>query len=499
MTYLIDKPEQLENILFIIGPIPSSIKSLAYDSRKVTSSGCFVCIKGQQTDGHDYIQAAIDHGASVIIGTNKEILLEYYYKRPDLTFVLVRNSKKALAQFASTFYKDAHKHTHLIGVTGTNGKTTITAYIRSLLNALGTSTGSIGTAGVWDQHEEITFERSTPTTPESADLHEIFSHLHQKGTTHTVMEATSIALHQERLHGLQFDVAVHSNLSPEHLDYHETMDNYREAKMMLFNQASKAVVNIDDDGMAPDILKSFEGELWTYGLEPDADVFAENIRILESGTAFDLRFQGKTYSVSVPIYGMHNLSNVLAAFTTCLAQGHLPEEIIRACPYIEGPPGRFQIIQAYTGRQMILDFAHTPLSLKTLFKSVESFTYNRMILVITGIGIREPELRPGIARAVEGIADEIIVTVDHPGDENPEQVMNDVVAGFSDKPTHLHLEAKRGKAIHKAMSRACEGDLILITGICMESFQIIQGRRVPYNDLEEIHSYLTKHAFVTPS
>lgn len=496
MTYLIDKPEHLENILFIVGPAPTSINHLAYDSRKVKHDGCFVCINGLHTDGHDYIPAAINNGARVIIGTNKDLLLQNYYHRPDLTFVLVRNSKKALAQFASVFYKESHKNTHLIGVTGTNGKTTITAYIRSLLNTLGTSTGSIGTAGVWDQHEEFNFERSTPTTPESADLHEIFSHLDQRGTSHVVMEATSIALHQERLHGLEFDIAVHSNLSPEHLDYHHNMDNYREAKMMLFNQATKAVINKDDGGMAPDILQSFKGERWTYGLESRADVSAENIHTLATGTTFDLTIHGKVYHVSAPIYGRHNLSNLLAAVTTCLAKGHLPQEIIRACRHIEGPPGRFQVMRQYPGRQIVLDFAHTPLSLKNLFSTIESFTFNRMILVITGIGIREPELRPDIARAVEGIADEIIVTVDHPGYEDPQQVIRDVVSGFTKTPRHLHLEAERGKAIHKAMSRAREGDLVLITGICMESFQIIQGRRVPYNDLEEIQSYLVHHALV---
>lgn len=454
MTHFSGNTDVLDNIVFIVGPKPAPITALTYDSRKVEKDGCFVCIDGHQSDGHLFIESAIHNGAHVIIGSKKNILMDWYYKRPDLTFVLVRDTKKALARYATTFYQNVHEKMSLIGVTGTNGKTTITAYIRSLLNALGNPTGSIGTAGVWDQQQKLEFNKSTPTTPESSDLHSIFSHLYEKKASHVVMEATSIALDQERLHGIQFDLAVHSNLWPEHLDFHHTMEDYKKAKLRLFQHADIAVVNNDDDGMAPDIIRMFEGELWTYGMERDADVRARNMKSVAAGTSFDLLVDGKVHSVIVPIFGNHNVANFLAAVTTCLAQGHGIENILRVLPLIQGPPGRFQVVNNYPDRQLVLDFAHSPRALETLFETIEPFSYNRIILLITGIGIRERHLRPEIAQAVEGKADAYVVTVDHPGDEDPEIVMADVVSGFTEVPANLHLEAKRGQAIQKAMSLA---------------------------------------------
>ncbi|MBG9783082.1 UDP-N-acetylmuramoyl-L-alanyl-D-glutamate--2,6-diaminopimelate ligase [Shouchella lehensis] len=487
----------LETIAFVVGPSPATVHSITYDSRKVTTNSCFICIKGQHVDGHQYIDSAIKNGAQVIVGSEKELMMDWYFKRPDRTFVVVHDSKKALASFASAFYQNKHKELALTGITGTNGKTTITAYIRSLVNALGEPTASIGTAGVWDQYGKINVETTTPTTPESSDLYTLFDQLRENKTTHVAMEATSIALEQGRLHGLQFDIAVHSNLRPEHLDFHNTMEHYRNAKLKLFQQANKAVVNLDDAGMSAAIINSFQGELWTYSIEQEATVMAQKLQTQQSGTSFDLIVHGKRYSVMAPIFGEHNVANLLAAVTTCMVKGYAIEEIIRCFPLVKGAPGRFQLLTDYPGRQLIFDFAHSPFAFEKLFHTIKPFSYKRLILLIAGIGVRPSYLRPEIAKAVEGKADEIVVTVDHPGDEDPETVMADVISGFINKPEHLHLVGERGEAIQKALSLADEGDLILITGICMENYQIVKGKRLPYDDLKHIHLFLEQDTKTT--
>ncbi|QKS69911.1 UDP-N-acetylmuramoyl-L-alanyl-D-glutamate--2,6-diaminopimelate ligase [Paenalkalicoccus suaedae] len=472
------------------GPAPNLITHIHYDSRKVSQNGCFVCISGDNTDGHLFIDTAVQKGAIQIIGDNEHVINEQAAKYPFVQFVLVKNPKKSLALYSSHLHDHAHKDMSLIGVTGTQGKTTITAYTRYLLNGSGIKTGSIGTAGIWDNTKSLSLHKSTPTTPESSDLHSYLATMLTQDISTCVMEATSIGLDQERLHGLHFDIAVHSNLYPEHLDYHGTFEEYKRAKLRLFDGADVAIVNKDDDGMARDIITSFDGRIWTYAIENHAKVRATDIEVTTEGTYFTLHIQKDTHPVFIPVLGIHNVYNFLASLCTCLAKGISLHTLLPLFETLEGPPGRLQVVSELDDRHMIFDFSHTPAALENLLETVKPLPRNRLILMVTGIGIREKELRAPIAAAVEGKADEIVVTSDHPGDEEPEDVVRDVLDGFTEVSPHIHPVPQRGDAIKKAMELAEAGDLILITGICMEDFQIVKGEKVPYHDYDHVKDFL---------
>ncbi|MFC4735234.1 UDP-N-acetylmuramoyl-L-alanyl-D-glutamate--2,6-diaminopimelate ligase [Bacillus daqingensis] len=474
------------------GPEPNGITHISYDSRTIGNQGCFICIRGEQSDGHRFIDMAVNQGAVQVIGDDEEALHEHALRHPHVQFILVQEPKKAMALYAAHLEEDPHHELSLIGVTGTQGKTTITAYVRSLLNRSGIKTGSIGTAGVWDHEKPLPLPKSTPTTPESADLFDYLSRMRQKQITSVVMEATSIGLDQDRLHGLHFDVAVHSNLSPEHLDYHETFEAYKQAKLRLFDHAETAVVNVDDDGMSQDILDAFTGPVWTYGMNREADVKAENLRYTKQGSHLDLIVDGVSHDVFLPVFGLHNVYNAIAAITVCLAKGLGLRHLLTRLSSLEGPPGRLQLIPEVSDRLMLFDFAHTPQTLTNLFHTIKPLRYKRLIVMVTGIGIREKSLRAPIAEAVEGRADEIVVTADHPGNETAEAVVADVMAGFR-STKNVHPVAYRGEAIQKAMSLSSEGDLVLITGICMEDFRIINGEKQPYYDYDYVRDFLCKH------
>ncbi|WP_280771580.1 UDP-N-acetylmuramoyl-L-alanyl-D-glutamate--2,6-diaminopimelate ligase [Salipaludibacillus daqingensis] len=479
-----------EQLLSTIGPATKEVTHINYDSRKITNKGCFVCIKGDNTDGHLYIEKAVLQGAVQIIGDQQDVLIENAKRYSDVQFILVREPKKALALYSSYLQSHAHKEMSLIGVTGTYGKTTITAYIRNLLNGSGIKTGSIGTAGVWDHRSSLSLHRSTPTTPESSDLHAYLRRMRKRDISSVVMETTSIGLDQERLYGLHFDIAVHSNLKPEHLDYHGTFDQYKKAKLRLFDHANVAVVNTDDEGMSKDILSTFKGEIWTYGIHHTATVQAKNLKATENGSSFDLLIKDQLYDVFIPALGTHNIYNFLASLCVCLAKGLTIKEILPLFHKLEGPPGRLELIPEFPKRKMIFDFSHTPYALDNLLETIKPIPYKRLIIMITGIGIREKSLRAPIAKAVEGRADEIVVTADHPGDEDPLVIVNDVIAGFETTTENVHPVTNRGEAIKKAMGLTKEGDLILITGLCMEEFQIIKGKKVPYHDYDHVKEFL---------
>ncbi|SDW40739.1 UDP-N-acetylmuramoylalanyl-D-glutamate--2,6-diaminopimelate ligase [Marinococcus luteus] len=478
----------------VFGPAESTITHVTYDSRKIQENGCFVSIPGNNIDGHTFIPDAVHNGASTVVGSDRDTLTQYAASFPAVTFVLVEDSKTAMADYAAHLHHHIHKKMNLFGVTGTNGKTTVTAYIRSMLNNLGEPAGIIGTAGVWSKKSKHPFKPTTPTTPEAADLHDIFASFYEEGTRTVAMEATSIAIDLKRLHGLEFEVGVHTNLVSEHMEFHGTMENYKRAKLKLFQQSRQAVVNLDDDGMAQDILNMFGGPVWTYGIRRSADIMASNIRTDAGGSSFLLTVQGRSYLARAPVFGEYNISNTLAAVGSCLAAGYSVSEILCSLPGIQGAEGRFQIVSDYPGKQIILDYAHTPDALELVVETVKSLPHKRLILMITGIGLRDPAKRPKMAAAVEGKADHIIVSVDHPGPYNRQRIVDDVASGFHDpEAENIYKRKHREDGIHKALSLSENGDLIVITGLGFGGYQVINDQHVPYDELEVIDSYFQEN------
>ncbi|MFC7371911.1 UDP-N-acetylmuramoyl-L-alanyl-D-glutamate--2,6-diaminopimelate ligase [Fictibacillus iocasae] len=482
-------------IIQLIGNPNVHLSSVVYDSRKACAGSAFVCVSGENHDGHHYIEQAAENGAVLIAGENELMIRKFAESYPALTFVLVKDARLFLAHLSIVFHDRIHEKMTTVGVTGTNGKTTVTAYVRSLMNVLNTPSALIGTNGILASKGKLAFEQTTPTTPEAPDLHHLFELLKREGDQLVAMEVSSVAIEQKRTAGIEFDVAIHTNISPEHLEFHHTFENYKKAKLKLFQQAKAAVVNRDDEGMGADIIQHFSGPLITYSLDKqsNADIIASNIKTHSDGTSFELRIQHKSYIVRAPIFGDYNVANLLSAIGTAVLLGHSLPNILLALPFIEGPEGRFEVLQQYGRRSIILDYAHTPVALSNLIEQVKKLPHNRLIVMITGIGIRDRDKMPKMAEAIEGKADEVVVSVDHPGYNEPEDIVNHVISGFKNKLSpHIHPAPSRREGVLAALALSREGDLIVLTSGCINGAQIIKGKKVPHSDKDIIHEYFDK-------
>lgn len=476
----------------VYGPSTQNIQKLTFHSKNATESSLFFAIKGENHDGHLYIEDAIKSGAVAVVGSDSSLLKRFTEEYPEITFVDVEDVRIAMAYFSKHFHNSPDELLKTVGITGTNGKTTVAAYVRSLLTLLGMPSGSIGTSGIYTSKHKIPYKKSTPTTPESVDLHQIFHDLLDANDSAVAMEVTSIGLDQKRVAGVYFDVAIHTNLSVEHLEYHKTFENYKECKLQLFRQAHSAVINVDDEGMGQDLLDLFNGPTVTYSLMPEteADLKAVDIKHSDAGTTFTLQVNQKAYEVYVPVFGEYNVANVLSAIGTAMLLGYNIPRILHVLTKLESPEGRFQIIEVPPNQKVILDYAHTPVALTRLVEEVRKLKHSRLIVMIAGIGIRDFEKMPKMAKAIDGKADEIIVTVDHPGHHDPSIIVDKVMTGFSDpRATHIHRTNTRREGVLKSLELGGEGDIILLTSGCINGAQIVKGKEIPHSDEDIIHSY----------
>ncbi|REJ11209.1 UDP-N-acetylmuramoyl-L-alanyl-D-glutamate--2,6-diaminopimelate ligase [Halobacillus trueperi] len=477
------------------GPDRQEIHSVSYDSREIEPGDAFICIKGEHHDGHLFIKQAIEAGAQTIVGTDKEVLDLSAADHPHLSFVCVKDSRSALAVLSSIVSGSPSDSLHTIGVTGTNGKTTVATFTHSILNSLSFRTGSLGTAGIWDDQQKTDFKQTVPTTPEAPDIHKVLKYFCEKKMQGAVIESTSIALEQKRLETIHFNVAIHTNLTPEHLEFHQTMDAYKKAKMKLFQQAAQAVINADDPLMAEDLIQTFKGPAITYGIRQPADLQASHIETTRTGTTFVLDAFGTKYSINAPVFGEYNVSNLLAAIAACHQVGFSIASILSVISHIRKPEGRFQMVEKKVPYQIILDYAHTPDALAHVLESVKQIPHRQLIVMITGIGLRDPNKRPLMAKVVESVADQIIVSVDQPGHADRQGVVNDVCRGFK-QPTspHIYTRLHREEGIHLALDLAGPGDVILLTGIGFGGYQIVGDKKIPYSELEVIDYYFEKQS-----
>ncbi|MYL48923.1 UDP-N-acetylmuramoyl-L-alanyl-D-glutamate--2,6-diaminopimelate ligase [Halobacillus litoralis] len=481
----------------IQGPDQQEIHSVSYDSREIEAGDAFVCIKGEHHDGHLFIRQAIEAGAQTIVGTDQGVLDLFAAKHPQLSFVYVRDSRSALAVLSSHVCGSPSESLHTIGVTGTNGKTTVASFTHSILNSLSFRTGSLGTAGIWDDREKTDFKQTVPTTPEAPDIHKVLEYFCEKNMQAAVIESTSIALEQKRLETIHFNVAIHTNLTPEHLEFHETMDAYKEAKMKLFQQAHQAVINADDLLMADDLIQTFKGPAITYGIRQPADLQASCIHTTRTGTTFEMDAFGTKYTVRAPVFGEYNVSNLLAAIAACHQVGFSIASILSVITDVRKPEGRFQMVDQDVPYQIILDYAHTPDALSHVLESVQHIPHRQLIVMITGIGLRDPKKRPLMAKVVEHVADQIIVSVDQPGHADRKEVVNDVCRGFNHPSSpHIYTRLHREEGIHLALDLAEAGDVVLLTGIGFGGYQIIGDEKVPYSELQVIDSYFENQPLI---
>ncbi|WP_298832733.1 UDP-N-acetylmuramoyl-L-alanyl-D-glutamate--2,6-diaminopimelate ligase [uncultured Planococcus sp.] len=484
-------------ITTLFGPEKPKVSSIEYNSTQITQDCAFFCVPGENTDGHLYIGEAIAKGATTIVGSDVRLLAEYAKKHPQLSFAVVKNVRTALAHMSDFFYGSPQQNLLKVGVTGTNGKTTTATYVYNLFNLLGVSCGFIGTTGVLGANGKIPFHKSTPTTPISSDIHKIFSKFVMENDRAVAMEVSSIALDQKRVEGIRFDVAIHTNISEEHLEYHKIFEHYLQSKLLLFKQSNAVVVNIDDEGMAKQILEVIECPHLTYSsqVNSDADLIWTVCESSDTGLKFDLHYLGKRWPVHVPLYGEYNAANLTAAIGAALLSGIGIEAILAVVPKMSQVEGRFQVIQGPENRKIILDYAHTPVALAAVLEEVKKLSHNRLIALIAGIGIRDFSKMPKMAKAAEGKADVLVVTVDHPGDNEPRTVIDAVLKGFTlpYKQTVVTADSRR-EAVLAALQESGPDDLVLLSSGSINGAQIVKGEYIPHSDeaiIEEFFSSKT--------
>jgi len=453
------------------------VMSIEMDSREVRMGSLFICIAGYTVDGHNYVAQAVANGAVAIVAEQDVTC--------DVPVIKVRSTMRAMAVLANSFYDNPTAKLHMIGITGTNGKTSVSHLTREILRKADQKTGLIGTIGM--EIGDESFETKN-TTPDSLTLQKMFQQMVVALVDSCVMEVSSHALHIGRVHGCQYDVTVFTNLTQDHLDYHKTMDNYRAAKSLLFSQLGNgydvdrpryAILNVDDDAAAEYIV-ACQGIVLTYGIDRDADLLARNIKTTSGGTEFILVFNDKEYPVKMSLVGKFNVYNILATIGATLASGLELDFIISSIAELSGVPGRFELVDAGQDFNVIVDYAHTPDSLENVLKTVRGFA-NGKIYCLTGCGgDRDKSKRPIMAEIASILSDYPIFTSDNPRTEDPVAILSDMEAGVSDKNYVTIVDRK--EAIEYAIGEAGASDVVLIAGKGHETYQIIGDKVLDFDD-----------------
>jgi UDP-N-acetylmuramoyl-L-alanyl-D-glutamate--2,6-diaminopimelate ligase len=474
----------------IIGPTDRPVENIAYDSRRVQRNTMFVALRGEKSDGHQFIGQAIEKGASVIVADREE-------PHTRVTCLVVENTRTALADFSATFYGHPARKLKLAGVTGTNGKTTTTFLIKHICEMAALRCGLVGTV-----RYEIG-ERILPairTTPESLDLQELLSQIANAGCKAAAMEVSSHALEQDRIRGLEWNVAVFTNLTQDHLDFHGTMENYFEAKAKLFaalaNQKMKrkpvAIVNVDDR-YGQRLLEKIDKQVRvvTYGMGIRAEFRASNYRAEFTGTSYQLDARGKSYLVRLPLIGRFNVTNSLAALAAADALGINLRSAVLSVARAPQVPGRLELVQAKRQFQVFVDYAHTPDALANVLKTLRELEPRRLITVFGCGGDRDRQKRPLMAEAADRLADYSILTSDNPRKEDPGAIVAEIEKGF--RSNRFEKIVDRTEAIDRAIALARPRDIVLIAGKGHETYQEFADYTIPFDDIRVARRAIEDH------
>ncbi|MBH0229050.1 UDP-N-acetylmuramoyl-L-alanyl-D-glutamate--2,6-diaminopimelate ligase [Halobacillus yeomjeoni] len=462
-----------------------SVTGISMDSRATQPGDLFVCIRGIEADGHRFVPQAVQMGAKAVVAEEPV--------KCDVPVILVNDTTRALAMLSSTFYGFPTEDLHLIGVTGTNGKTTITYLLDEIFQNHRQTTGVIGTIQVKIGEETFPVKN---TTPDALSLQRYFYKMRKAKVDTAVMEVSSHALDQGRVYGCDFDIAIFTNLTQDHLDYHSNFDDYLRAKSLLFAQLGNgynrgrdkfAIINIDSPS-APRFIRSTSQRLLTYGVEKRADIMAEDYRLTEKGTVFTLCTPVGEVDIESPLMGLFNIYNMLAAAGAAITSG-VPLETIRSSfEQSTGVRGRFESVREGQPFGVVVDYAHTPDSLENVLKTIREFCEGKVRVVVGCGGDRDRSKRPLMAQVAMNEADEVIFTTDNPRTEEPRQI-------FKDMTNHLkgsyEVIEDRKKAIGEAIHQARPGDIVLIAGKGHETYQEIDGIRHHFDDCEVAREILT--------
>lgn len=457
----------------------TEITDVGYDSRAIKPQMAFVAVEGYVTDGHKYISSAVSSGASVVVCQAKPEV--------NVPYVLVKDSRLALALISANLFDHPARKLTVIGVTGTNGKTTVTHLIKSVLeHATGEKAGLIGT------NENIIGDKvyeAQRTTPESYDLHKLFSEMVDCGCKYAVMEVSSHALMTGRVEGIHFDVGVFTNLTQDHLDFHITMEAYRDAKAKLFDICDKAVINLDDP-VGQYLVEYAKCPVKTYSAKNDhADLVGKDIKLRESRVDFCAVAIGKIERMELHIPGMFSVYNALATIACCEELGIGLSHVSAALKECSGVKGRAEVVPADADYTIIIDYAHSPDALEKILKTVRGFAKARIMVVFGCGGERDRGKRPKMGRIAAELADYVIISSDNPRSEDPEAIIDEIAEGMKGLKTPFKRIADRPEAVRFALSHAKTDDIIVLAGKGHENYQVVGKEKLHQDEREVIAEY----------
>jgi UDP-N-acetylmuramoyl-L-alanyl-D-glutamate--2,6-diaminopimelate ligase len=448
----------------------NNVKGVAFHTRDVRDGWLFVALSGVTVDGAKFIPAAVESGAVAVIAERDA--------ECSVPLMVVEDARAALAIAAAEFYGNPADKLRLIGVTGTNGKTSVTYFIDEILRRCGRKTGLIGTVGARVGAEDLDIAIATSTTPDQPQLHEIFARMLQMGVTDVVMEVSSHALALRKMEGLTFDVGVFTNLTQDHLDFHGTMENYAAAKAKLFAQSKYAVVNADSE-YTPIMLAEFTGDAHAaYSIDAESGYQATGITYGAGDTTFTLN--GAAFSL--PVRGRFSVYNALAAIAAAEHLGLEPEKIRDAVADLSGVPGRIQAVPNTRGVHVLVDYAHSPDGLANIIPAVREFTSGRLITLFGCGGDRDREKRPIMGDISGRMSDYTILTSDNPRTEEPAQIIREISQGLTGYSYEIIPD--RAEAIRKGVAMLNPGDALIIAGKGHEDYQIIGTEKIHFSDFE---------------
>lgn len=463
------------DVISVYGNNNIEIDNVEYDSRNIKKNGLFICINGTNTNGHKFIDNAKHNGAIAFIIDQDVPILEQY------TYIRVNNTKDAMAKIANNFYNNPSKMLNVIGVTGTNGKTSISTFLSQILN-INNKCGLIGTIKIDDGKDQIV---SKNTTPESLDLQKSFYNMVKNKCEYCAMEVSSHALALDRIKGVNINIGIFTNLTEDHLDFHKDLNEYRNVKEKLFYNTSTAnIINIDDESgkIILSNIKKLKVPYYTYGIENEADFKAKDIQMTSKGVSYTLITPTYETKINVPVPGRFTVYNTLAVISACYILG-IPIDIIKkGLEKSKGVEGRFEVVKNNKNMNIIVDYAHTPDALENILISVKEFSKGKVIVVFGCGGDRDKQKRPIMGNIVQENADLAIITSDNPRTEKPLDIINDILLGVNKKNHNYLIIEDRKQAIETAIKMADGNDVIIIAGKGHETYQIIGKVKYDFDD-----------------
>lgn len=460
------------------------IEKVRYDNRKVNKGDLFVCVKGFKVDGHSFIKDAVAKGATAIVVQDDVELID------GVTFIKVKDTRKALAEISSNFFGRPQDKLKIVGITGTNGKTTSAFIIKSILEKAGKKVGLIGTIANYIGSQKIDTER---TTPESFELQELFSKMVNEGVEYCVMEVSSHSLELDRVYGVKFESGIFTNLTRDHLDFHKTFENYYHAKFKLFERSKTSIINVDDDygqRVLEDLAK-IDSKKVAFSIEKDSEFKAFEIKMSQNGSEFKLEIDGNVEDFNINIPGEYNIHNALGAILSTYNLGIDIKAIKEGISDIV-IPGRCEMVakDRNLDYSIIIDYAHTPDGLENILKTVRGFVKNRIITVVGCGGDRDKVKRPQMGKIACDLSEIAIITSDNPRSEDPMSIIEDIIKPLDNK--NYEVEVNRYNAIEKAMNMAEPGDVVLIAGKGHETYQILKDETIDFDERKVVYEILDK-------